>query len=96
MQIIGASSTTTERVLLSDVPEVADANLQEKVETFVATVFVKHLLPDISRRVGFSLNQDESDSPVRRFVVAGLEGAGVEGGGAHGAVLVRGASRLTS
>jgi Tubulin-tyrosine ligase family len=69
----GANSTTTERVLLHHVPEVADTNLQAKVETFVATVFAKHLLADISRRVSFSLNQDESDGPIRRFVVAGLD-----------------------
>jgi hypothetical protein len=61
-------------VLLHTVPEVA--GLQDKVEAFVAAVFAQHLLPDISRRVGFSLSQDgegENHAPVRRFVVAGLD-----------------------
>jgi hypothetical protein len=73
----GANSTTTERVLMHTVPEIAETRLQDKVEAFVASVFAKHLLPDISRRVGFSLSQDsETDhhhAPIRRFVVAGLD-----------------------
>jgi Tubulin-tyrosine ligase family len=67
----GALSTTTERVLMHTEPEVA--KLQDQVEFFVAKTFVRHLLPDISRRVGYSLSQDEADSKIRYFIAAGLD-----------------------
>lgn len=66
----GALSDTTERRLLDEEPEMTEHNYQEKIELFVAEIFGKHLLPDISRRV--SLSQEESLN-IHRFVVAGLD-----------------------
>ena len=45
----GALSATTERCLMSEDPELAP--LQASLEVFVAQIFAKHLLDDISRRV---------------------------------------------
>jgi hypothetical protein len=69
----GALSNTTERVLLSSVPELTSRNMQEKVETFVANMFAKHLIADISRRVGLSLNEEGNDSSIRKFGIAALD-----------------------
>jgi len=68
----GALSETTERVLLSDEPELTKRNLQDKIEHHVADIFMNHLLSDITRRIGYSMNSDESLN-VNQFVVAGLD-----------------------
>lgn len=67
----GALSNTTERILLSDVPELTSRGVTEKVEKFVAQTFAKHLLPDISRRV--SANMNGTHGSTREFCVAGLD-----------------------
>lgn len=68
----GALSNTTERRLIEQVPQLKDSGFQDKLETFIAETFGKHLLPDISRRVGYSLNQN-SDSKIKQFAIAGLD-----------------------
>jgi len=71
----GAVSDSTERVLLQSEEELVRRNIQEKVEAFVAETFAKRLLPDIARRVSYSLSQDgfeeDGQPPIKRFVVAG-------------------------
>jgi hypothetical protein len=69
----GALSTATERVLINEVEELTSRNMQDALETFIAEVFGKHLLPDITRRVGMGLNEDESNSSIRKFCLAGLD-----------------------
>ena len=71
----GALSTTTERVLLTDVPELVSRGLQEKLEVFVAKTFAKHFLPDIKRRVSFSAKQPEDgvNGLIHKFAVAGWD-----------------------
>ena len=68
----GALSDTTERVLLSNVPELVERGLQDKVETFVAESFYKHLIPDIARRINVTANED-GYANIRKFAVAGLD-----------------------
>ncbi|KAL7580403.1 hypothetical protein ACA910_004426 [Epithemia clementina (nom. ined.)] len=75
----GALSGTTERVVLDQVPELMDLNLAQKLEVFLAQVFGKYLLPDISRRISQSTFSTPptatgmSLSPIRQFAVAGLD-----------------------
>lgn len=65
----GALSTSTERSILSQEPELA--RLQPSLEVFVAQTFAKHLLTDISRRV--TSNPNLPTTPIREFAVAGLD-----------------------
>jgi hypothetical protein len=69
----GALSKQTERVLITEVDELTSRNIPDTLETFIAEVFGKHLLPDISRRVGMSLNEDDSNGNIRKFCLAGLD-----------------------
>jgi hypothetical protein len=69
----GAMSNTTERTLLRDVPELMDRGIQDKLETFLAETFAQRLLPDISRRVRFSLNQAAADTNIKQFGIAGVD-----------------------
>ena len=70
----GNMSDKTERVLLHEVPELAERKLQDKVETFVAQLFSKHFAPDMLRRVSVSANQQDDNSfNVRKFGLAGLD-----------------------
>lgn len=68
-----ARSSTTDRILLDDLPELTDRGLKEKLDIFVAETFAEHLFPDIQRRVGYSLSQDSDDNSIGKFVVAGLD-----------------------
>jgi hypothetical protein len=68
----GALSDTTERVLLSNVPELVERGLEDKVETFVAETCYKHLIPDIARRINVTANED-GYANIRKFAVAGLD-----------------------
>jgi hypothetical protein len=68
----GALSSTTERVLLHNVPELTSRDLQDKVETFVAETFYQHLMPDIARRIYISANEDNNTN-IRKFGIAGLD-----------------------
>lgn len=56
--------------LLANIPELKD--LQDKLEIFIAQVFAKHLVQDISRRVAMSA-QDEANTHADKFVIAGLD-----------------------
>jgi hypothetical protein len=77
----GALCETTERTLLHHVPELVERNLQAKLEIFIATVFAKHLFPDIHRRVQASANQTQEEPSslppgaprVREFALAGID-----------------------
>lgn len=71
----GSFSDKTKRDLLTNVPELADKGFQDKVETFVATTFGIHLLPDMLGRVRYSASQEESETVnvVRKFAIAGLD-----------------------
>lgn len=69
----GALSNTTERVLLSEVPELVELDMQQKVELFVAELFGKHLLPDISRRIAPPPPTAVEGLQIREFAVAGLD-----------------------
>lgn len=72
----GAMSDATDRALLHEEPELAERKLQDKVEVFVAEAFARHLLPDIARRVSYSLKgeaNDEGALQVKKFTVAGLD-----------------------
>ena len=66
----GALSSKTERCLMSQDPEIK--HLQSSLEIFVAAIFSKHLLTDISRRVTSQPPQNRQ-YPVREFAVAGLD-----------------------
>ena len=75
----GALSSSTERAIMSQDPELA--HLQPSLDIFVAELFAKHLLPDISRRVTSSRSNNRpspsstttTTTPVREFAVAGLD-----------------------
>jgi Tubulin-tyrosine ligase family len=69
----GALSTETERVLLTEVEELAGRQLQEKTEAFIAETFGKHLLPDIVRRISVSSQEPDANPFIRKFAVAGLD-----------------------
>jgi Tubulin-tyrosine ligase family len=69
----GALSTETERVLLTEVDELADRQLTEMTEAFIAEAFGKHLLPDIVRRISVSAQEPETNPLIRKFAVAGLD-----------------------
>lgn len=70
----GALSNSTERVLISEVEELTCRDMQDAVETFIAQVFGKHLVPDITRRVSMSLNdEDFNNNNIRKFCLAGLD-----------------------
>lgn len=69
----GALSNTTERVLLSEVPELTSRDMQDKVETFVAETFAKHLIPDIARRINLSASEDGTNGSIRKFAIAGVD-----------------------
>ena len=75
----GALSGTTERVLLDQVPELTSRGFPRKLELFLAQVFGKYLLPDISRRIPSTLPprsttpNGSSSVPVRQFAVAGTD-----------------------
>ncbi len=70
----GALSDVTERVMMHNVPELVERQMQPKVELFVAQLFGKHFVPDMVRRVRFTVNQDDDGtSQVRKFAIAGLD-----------------------
>lgn len=83
----GALSNKTERVLLDQVQELVDLDIPQKVELFLAQIFAKHLLPDISRRVpqtmtmpgtpgsdlGAAAFTGMTTPPVRQFSLAGTD-----------------------
>lgn len=59
---------------MHNVPELTERQMQPKVELFVAQLFGKHFVPDMVRRVRFTVNQeDDSNSQVRKFAIAGLD-----------------------
>jgi hypothetical protein len=64
----GALSSATERSILSQDTELK--HLQPSLEIFVAEIFAKHLLADISRRV---TSHAAPSVPLREFAVAGLD-----------------------
>jgi len=68
----GALSGTTERVLMNTIEELTKRQLQKKTEVFVAETFGKYLQPDLARRINISRNE-EPNSPIRKFAVAGLD-----------------------
>lgn len=67
----GALSDHTERCLIEDVDELVAIDLKNQMEIFVASIFVKHLLPDIKRRI--SLGTKQEPSSATKFAVAGLD-----------------------
>jgi hypothetical protein len=71
----GSFSETTKRELLSNIPELAERGLQDKVETFVAATFGLHLRPDILGRVRYSASQEANGANdlVRKFAIAGVD-----------------------
>lgn len=70
----GSNSESSRRELLSDVPELVELGMQDKVETFLSQVFGNHLLPDMKGRVTYSANQDNGASgSVRKFAVAAVD-----------------------
>ena len=48
-------------------------NIQDQLELFIAQIFAKHLIQDISRRVAVSSREDKSSSQATKFVIAGLD-----------------------
>jgi hypothetical protein len=60
-----------ESAFLDEVEEVKD--LQDKLEVFIAEIFAKHVIQDLSRRVAMSAQDAESNSQATKFVVAGLD-----------------------
>lgn len=66
----GALSGSTERVLLSDMTELASCGLKEKLDLFIAKTFGQYLLSDISRRIPPPAAQVSS---IQEFAVAGLD-----------------------
>jgi len=66
----GALSDSTDRVLLSDLPELMDRGVTEKLELFIAETFGKYLLSDISRRIP---PPNAHGQPIREFAVAGMD-----------------------
>ncbi|CAB9521751.1 expressed unknown protein [Seminavis robusta] len=72
----GSSSETEKRELLDNIKELTDRNMQDKVETFVASVFGLHLLPDMLGRVKYAASQEgpsQTAHQVRRFAVAAID-----------------------
>lgn len=69
----GSFSENTKRELVTNVPELA--GFQDKIETFVATTFGMHLLPDMLGRVRYSASQEPDSRAdfVRKFAVAGVD-----------------------
>ena len=67
----GALSDHTERCLIEEVDELVNRNIKEKMEIFVATTFVKHLISDIKRRVALGAQQEASSAT--RHAIAGLD-----------------------
>jgi len=68
----GASSETTQRALLSSIPELAP--IAPDLEVFLAKAF-QAFMPDIIRRVGYSAGQETalSNVDVRKFAIAGVD-----------------------
>lgn len=69
-KIAHVTNRAQEIELLDNVPELRD--LQDRLEIFIAQIFAKHLLKDISHRVASSAHE-EPNSPAVKFVVAGLD-----------------------
>ena len=55
---------------LHETPELK--GLQEKIEVFIAQIFAKHIIQDLSRRVNMSARED-ANNHATKFVVAGLD-----------------------
>ena len=68
----GALSSSTERLLLDDVEELASRGLKDKIELFVATTFGADLVRDIAGRIRVSARNDSNDI-IQKFAVAGLD-----------------------
>ena len=72
----GSNSKTEKRDLLNNIPELAARGLQDKVETFLASTFGMHLLPDMLGRVKYYASQEPNagaNSIVRKFSVDVIE-----------------------
>ena len=71
----GSSSVTERRELLDNVPELSNRGLKDKLETFIASTFGLHLLPDMLGRVKYAASQDTdaASTKVRKFAVAGID-----------------------
>lgn len=55
---------------LHETPELK--GLQERIEVFIAQIFAKHIIQDLSRRVNMSA-REEANTHATKFVVAGLD-----------------------
>ena len=66
----GVSSDTTQRALLSSIPELAA--LESELQVFLAKAF-QSFMPDITRRVGYSASHDVSGVNIRKFAIAGVD-----------------------
>jgi Tubulin-tyrosine ligase family len=64
------TNSAQEIELLENIPELA--NLQDQLELFIAQIFAKHLIEDISRRVAMS-SQEDPNCQADKFVIAGLD-----------------------
>lgn len=60
---------TRETAFLDEVEELKD--LQDRLDLFIAQIFAKHVIRDLSRRVAMSAQ--DSTSQATKFVVAGLD-----------------------
>lgn len=72
----GSNSKTEKRDLLGNVPELASRGLQDKVETFLASTFGMHLLPDMLGRVKYYASQEPAAGAnriIRKFSVAAID-----------------------
>lgn len=66
-----AGNSKIGRDLMKNIPELCD--LRRKLEIYVAEIFGKNLMKDISRRVAMSAGDDESQFNQKKFALAGLD-----------------------
>ena len=68
----GASSETTQRALLTNIPQLTE--MQGELEVFCAKAF-QAFMPDIIRRVGYSASQEapSTEVSIRKFAIAGID-----------------------
>lgn len=66
----GASSDSTERTLLTAVPELAP--YQDELQIFLAKA-MQSFMADITRRVGYSASQETLFVDIRKFAIAGVD-----------------------
>lgn len=60
-----------ESAFLNEVEELK--GLQDPLEVFLAEIFAKHVIKDLSRRVAMSAQDSDTSSQASKFVVAGLD-----------------------